>query len=918
MGGSMANERKATQRAAITVAGDVVIDHHLYEGERRSATSEGVRGVAEVREPGGAALIAKLTREIRGKSGASSVVLGTSEPPIERHGNQHAFAVWKPTRRDARSKPGDAVWRAGMVMGYGQDGTVLDVGSAAAPAPRYTPTATASPPSSGVLVLDDAGVMFRHREHAKCWLLPKPGASAPDWIVLKTAAPVAQGDLWNEVVKRFSDRLVCIVAANDLRREQVKLGVGLSWERTIEELRSGLADTPTLAGLKKCRHLMITLGCDGAVWIDFTNKSPTATLVCDAAGAEDEFARQYEGKAFGFLSCMTSAVAHGLAGVSRAPREHNAARGAIGSAIRGGLDAMRSLIADGHGAVGDTPPAGFPAARLATIIAAHFTSSSTAGASRRFAPAVIPVPWQLPTTPPRSDAPPWMIVEMTQRPMHATHASLSGLARMLVLYGSKALERIPHATFGKLLTADRTEIEALRSIQRAMLRYDAEEQPKRPLSIGVFGPPGAGKSFGVKELAKNIYGDKAWMEFNLSQFKDASDLIGALHQVRDLVLGGVTPVVFWDEFDSQQYRWLQLLLAPMQDARFQEGQLTHAVGKCVFVFAGGTRFSFGEFAEPAGDRAQQEQFVLAKGPDFASRLDEYYDVLGPNRRTIASRTGAAAAPRRDDTTDQCHSLRRAILVRSFLQRDSTARLNIDSDLLDALLLVPNYRHGARSLEKLAKSLSVDADGAIRRSTLPPPRGLEMHVESREFLQILARNAAFKAEQGIETLASAIHTTWRSLSVREGWTMDAHLNRPYQKLAAADQEDNRAAARRMPEVLALAGLELVKRTSGRQSARDRASVVQHLEHHVERLAEVEHDGWFDHRARNGWKLATEKNALKKEHHALVPYSDLSESDRKRDRNAVLHYPDFASLAKYDIRFIKDSKASHKQVNTVKGY
>ena len=135
-----------------------------------------------------------------------------------------------------------------------------------------------------------------------------------------------------------------LVAANDLRREQVKLGVGLSWERTIEELRSGLADTPTLAGLKKCRHLMITLGCDGAVWIDFTNKSPTATLVCDAAGAEDEFARQYEGKAFGFLSCMTSAVAHGLAGVSRAPREHNAARGAIGSAIRGGLDAMRSLI----------------------------------------------------------------------------------------------------------------------------------------------------------------------------------------------------------------------------------------------------------------------------------------------------------------------------------------------------------------------------------------------------------------------------------------------------------------------------------------------------------------------------------------------------------------------------------------------
>jgi len=46
-------------------------------------------------------------------------------------------------------------------------------------------------------------------------------------------------------------------------------------------------------------------------------------------------------------------------------------------------------------------------------------------------------------------------------------------------------------------------------------------------------------------------------------------LNGAFHQVRDLALSGRTPVVFWDEFDSRELLWLQYLLAPMQDGRFQ-------------------------------------------------------------------------------------------------------------------------------------------------------------------------------------------------------------------------------------------------------------------------------------------------------------------------------------------------------------
>lgn len=141
-----------------------------------------------------------------------------------------------------------------------------------------------------------------------------------------------------------------------------------------------------------------------------------------------------------------------------------------------------------------------------------------------------------------------------------------------------------------------------------------------------------------KRLPQKLSGPDSWLEFNLSQFANADDLIGAFHQIRDKVLQCRLPVVFFDEFDSQSYRWLQFLLAPMQDGKFQEGQVTHPIGKCVFIFAGGTSWTYETFGPPPSSAttggssssttggvghlsAAEMEFRLAKGPDFKSRLD---------------------------------------------------------------------------------------------------------------------------------------------------------------------------------------------------------------------------------------------------------------------------------------------------------
>lgn len=68
--------------------------------------------------------------------------------------------------------------------------------------------------------------------------------------------------------------------------------------------------------------------------------------------------------------------------------------------------------------------------------------------------------------------------------------------------------------------------------------------------------------------------------------------------------------------DGRPLSWLARFLAPMQDGVFQERQITHPLGRAIFVFAGGISFSMDQF-----DRGREDAvFRDAKGPDFVSRL----------------------------------------------------------------------------------------------------------------------------------------------------------------------------------------------------------------------------------------------------------------------------------------------------------
>jgi hypothetical protein len=113
--------------------------------------------------------------------------------------------------------------------------------------------------------------------------------------------------------------------------------------------------------------------------------------------------------------------------------------------------------------------------------------------------------------------------------------------------------------------------------------------------------------------------------------------------------------------------------------------------------------------------------------------------------------------------------------------------------------------------------------------------------------------------------------------------------------------NEQAAKAMPRILSLVGLQLDKGTD--ISSEHRAEVQQHIEYHLELLAEAEHARWMRWYLKNDWEYAPITDPKKKKHSCLVAYQKLDDENKNKDRVQIRHYPVFAEKAGMKIVFSK---------------
>lgn len=901
---------------SILVTGDFICDRHIYEGERFHFGDQRHRGVQVVEELGGAALVHYLLSEMKGPV-RSHLGVGLADPesrlPRMAKGESipaalSAYAIWRPFGPGENATPEKMMWRTEEAMGFG---CVAESKSS-----FQWPKATNLPRNSDVVVLSDGGMGFR--EQSKAW----PSDAVLDrakWIVLKTTHPLAAGPLWEHLFQpKYRSKLALVISASDLRQGAVQLSGGLSWDATAESMMRTLSPGGPYASLAQCRHLFIAFGTEGGLWLEggraFSNAQ--AHLVYAAESIEGEHRMDEKGKVFGSLSCLAAAVAWRLA-IDADPKKPD-----LQVALEGGLSAMYDLLEKGHGPAVD-PGEGFPAKRLAKVIV-----TATCRYSWTTFAATAPLDAPMCAVKAHGASGCWSVMHQSLQQMGQSCPEPAwSLAELVAQHGPIALGSRPHLRIGNLVSADRREIEPLRILRRLILEYKNRRPSdcKKPLSIGIFGPPGSGKSFAVKEIAQALAGKEGWLEFNLSQFREdtTEDLIGAFHQIRDRVLRAQLPVAFFDEFDSRDYAWLQFLLAPMQDGAFQQGQLTHPIGKCIFIFAGATSRTFDSFGPSANGGAALDAFRMAKGPDFKSRLDGFLDILGPNQREIVR--GAAQGEKYSSVPDPCdvfYPIRRALVVRAEFRCKPEDELTMDPGLLRALLRTKTYKHGARSLGKLIEPLRTGHPGAISRSLLPPKGQLNLHVDADDFLRecekVVAQPVPVKMDDP-EIVARQIHETYRQLGLKQGWLKKgSERDADYEALHDFYKQSNLEAAARMARTLSLIGLTLVK---GKSTPAECDAIRMRIEYHLELLAQTEHDGWMDWHLDRGWHVGKDKptNPPTKEpnaktHPCLRPYMKLSDEERNKDRDSVRHYPDFAAAAGMKI-VLADASTPKKKVAAV---
>jgi len=70
--------------------------------------------------------------------------------------------------------------------------------------------------------------------------------------------------------------------------------------------------------------------------------------------------------------------------------------------------------------------------------------------------------------------------------------------------------------------------------------------------------------------------------------------------------------------------------------------------------------------------------------------------------------------------------------------------------------------------------------------------------------------------------------------------------------------------------------------------------------VEQLAESNHDHWAQQRLDQGWTYGAERDDTRKTHPGLVPYDQLSESEKQYDRTSVVETLKAIIAAGYEIR------------------
>jgi len=683
-------------------------------------------------------------------------------------------------------------------------------------------------------------------------------------IIYKANVPLNGNKLFEKIANQYGNQLVTIIHADHLRESGLIISKKLSWDATLEDFISGFSNLSCYKELSKSKVIIIRFGLEATLAI-FQNNTTNEALENKSELSykffyiPEKYEEEIKENADGLMQGITSSfVVAFINTYFQENKQNHYIEDICINPILNGMHAAIKCMNLGYEKKSNGE-LDYPYKQLVDQNASN-EKIKLLDLSKNFL-----------TSSPKSLA---NEIFLRSKSLVECHS------RDYTIYGeSDFIKRIPKSIFGGLSTYDRDEIENFRTFRKVVMEYHGRTNEKKPLSYAVFGPPGSGKSFGIKKILESLKIKIQIVEKNISQIDAYEDIRTTFQEVRDINLSGKLPIIFFDEFDSKlnenRLGWLKYFLAPMQDGVFKDGESNHPIGKAIFIFAGGTKDSFENFCIPLDypeiDPNYTAEILVhknAKFKDFVSRLKGFINIKGIDCQDVNS--------------DILFPFRRAIVLREMLLKvsdilDSNKCVSIDSSLLGALLKIPKFKHGSRSLESIISMSDLKNARTYQKANLPSTKLLNMQLDSDEFMKMM--NDQYLSPE-IELLAQAIHKDWLEKEIKNGSQNENAVD--WSLLQDPIKDSNRQQALDIVRKLDAIHCKLVSFHLGE-------GLTEFELNDLEKMAEMEHERWMAEKKSKGWKHGPERNNNLRIHNDLVEWNKLPDDIKQKDRDAIKLIP-----------------------------